>query len=253
MASPRMILNGYVSRNKARMPSVGHYFLCIILLFSAITHAKSSKIRPKLVYQSSILAIPDPIQSRMRHTTWHPGCPIAIQDLAYIELSYWGFDAQAHTGALIINKELATEIVAIFKTLFEHRFPIQRMEPIENFQGNDHLSMAANNTSAFNCRTIIGSSNEYSQHSYGRAIDINPLLNPYIHNNHVHPPQGAIYADRQKILPGKIIKGDIVYRSFIEYGWDWGGNWYNAQDYQHFEKRAHGKRRNPYGHPNYQK
>lgn len=242
-----MILNGYVSWNKVRMASIGHYFLCIILLFSAMAYAKSAKIRSDIVFQSNIIAIPDPIQSQMLHSTWHPNCPIPIQQLAYIELSYWGFDAMAHAGVLIVNKELASEVVAIFKILFDHRFPIQRMEPIENFQGDDHRSMAANNTSAFNCRAITGYPNEFSQHSYGRAIDINPLINPYVKGTHVSPPQGIVNVDRKKIAPGKIIKGDIVYRTFIHYGWNWAGDWRDIHDYQHFEKRAHGAKRDPNG------
>lgn len=107
--------------------------------------------------------------------------------------------------------------------------------------------MEANNTSAFNCREVTNQPGEFSQHSYGRAIDINPLINPYVHGKSVSPKDGVIYVNPKKPALGKIVKGDIVYRTFIKYGWDWAGNWYDVQDYQHFEKRANGEKRNPYG------
>lgn len=228
------------------MPNLKHYFSSILLCITA-AYAQHSPIKAEQVFQSHILDIPPAMQNQMRHSTWYPHCPIRLEHLAYVELSYWGFDAQPHMGTLIVHKELAAEVVAIFNNLFDHHFPIERMELIEHFQGDDKRSMSANNTSAFNCRRIAGYPNLWSQHSYGRAIDINPLLNPYVKGTEVYPPQGKRYLDRKEKIPGKILKGDIVYRSFIQYGWDWGGNWYDAPDYQHFEKRAHSKKRNPYG------
>ena len=118
---------------------------------------------------------------------------------------------------------------------------------MDAFKGNDNASMAANNTSVFNCREVTDRPGEYSQHSYGRAIDINPLINPFVHGKKISPPQGTLYVDRTKPTPGKIIKEDFVYKEFNKLGWDWAGNWYDVQDYQHFEKRANGKKRNPHG------
>ncbi len=199
------------------------------------------------MFHSSIHPIPKKIREQMQQYTWRAGCPVSMKDLAYIRLSYWGFDQKAHTGTLIVNKELADEVVAIFKVLFQHQFPIQSMELMDTYHGNDNASMTANNTSAFNCRPVTDRPGEYSQHSYGRAIDINPLINPYVKGKTVLPPQGVLYADRTKLVPGKIIKGDLIYQEFIKHGWDWAGNWYDIQDYQHFEKRANGEKRNPHG------
>ncbi len=219
------------------------YFLLFFLLSSWV-FAKAEKNN---LFKSSIRPIPKKIQRQMRQFTWRQGCPVTMNDLAYIRLSYWGFDNQTHMGALIVNKELAYEVVAIFRVLFKHKFPIQSMQLMDVFQGDDNASMRANNTSAFNCRPVTDRPGEYSQHSYGRAIDINPLINPYIKGKTILPPQGILYAKRNQDAPGKITKKSLVYQEFIKHGWDWAGDWHDLKDYQHFEKRAHGEKRNPYG------
>lgn len=198
-------------------------------------------------FSNTISSIPPKIEARMLKYTWHPGCPVSLRDLAYIQLSYWGFDHKTHQGSLIVNKELAHEVVAIFHSLYKHKFPIQRMELMDDFNGNDDAAMKVNNTSSFNCRAVTGKPGEFSQHSYGRAIDINTLINPYIKGKVVLPPDGSQFTDRKKPYPGKITKESLIYKEFIKHGWDWGGSWYDLKDYQHFEKRANGERRNPYG------
>lgn len=128
---------------------------------------------------------------------------------------------------------LAEEVVAIMNDLYDARFPIERMEPVDVYDGDDDLSMAANNTSAFNCRPVTGGSS-WSEHSYGRAIDINPLVNPYVRGSTVLPPEGAQYADRSLSATGMIHGGDQVVDAFAAQGWKWGGYWDSPIDYQHF-------------------
>ena len=220
----------------------------IALLFYPLSVSAVEKNMPVASeFHANILHIPADFEAKMHAFTWRQNCPVSIKNLAYVELSYWGFDNKAHQGTLIVNKKLAPEVVDIFKILFEHHFPIQQMRPIEEFQGDDLASMRANNTSAFNCREVTDLPGTFSQHSYGRAIDINPLINPYVYKKSISPKEGAIHVNRNQPAKGKISKGDIVYRTFTRFGWDWGGNWYDTQDYQHFEKRAGGKKRNPYG------
>ncbi|KTC65065.1 Uncharacterized protein conserved in bacteria (plasmid) [Legionella adelaidensis] len=197
--------------------------------------------------QSNIQPISLGTEQKMRLYTWKPSCPISLSDLREVYVPFWGFDNKKHRGVLIVNKELAEEVVDIFTAIYEAKFPISRMEMIEEYKGNDEKSMAANNTSSFNCRERTSKRGEYSQHSYGRAIDINPLLNPYVSQNGVLPVEALQYANRRQNFPGKIDKKSIVYKVFTQYGWDWGGNWHNLKDYQHFEKRANNKKRNPYG------
>src|SRR5579862_3415420 len=115
-----------------------------------------------------------------KYTQMYPKCITLLQQLAYVKLSYWGFDHQEHVGALIVNKELTQDVLDIFRELHAKKFPIEQMRPVNEFNNNDDDSMAANNTSAFNCREVTGHPGVFSQHGLGRAIDINPKINPYI-------------------------------------------------------------------------
>ena len=102
------------------------------------------------------------------------------------------------------------------------------------YQADDQASMRANNTSAFNCREIDGRPGTWSQHSYGRAVDVNPLVNPWVRGSQVDPPEGAPYADRSARVPGGLYAGDDAIAAFAAVGWEWGGNWSGSKDYQHF-------------------
>ena len=208
-------------------------FSLLLLLWSNIAFATGPT--PMTTFEASIENIPDNIQQRMAPTL-NPGCPIQLKDLAYVTLSYWGFDDQTHTGVLIVDRSVATQVVEIFKELYLAKFPIARMEPIYLYDNDDDKSMLANNTSAFNCREKTGLPGTFSVHSYGRAIDINPLMNPYIKGNVLLPATAQSYVDRNMAKPGMIIKDDIAYRAFISHGWTWGGDWTSLKDYQHFEK-----------------
>jgi len=181
--------------------------------------------------------VPGPLLDRIRHTTWHPGCPVAPEDLRQLTLTYLDFNAKQRTGILLVNKDLADEVVRIFQSLFQHGFLIERMAPIEDYGGDDGASMAANNTSAFNCRDTTGKPGVFSNHSWGRAIDINPLTNPYVKDDKVLPPAGRKYLDRTRAFKGSLLKDSLIVREFEKAGWTWGGRWPDRQDYQHFEKR----------------
>jgi hypothetical protein len=181
--------------------------------------------------------VPAPLLEKIRHTTWHPGCPVAPEDLRQVTLTYLDFDGHRRTGTLIVNKDLADETLHIFRRLLDHGFMIERMTPIENYGGDDDASMAANNTSAFNCRDATGKPGVFSNHSWGRAIDINPLTNPYVKGDKVLPPGGRKYLDRSKAFRGSILANSFIVKEFEKAGWTWGGSWPDRQDYQHFEKR----------------
>lgn len=126
-------------------------------------------------------AVPAVVADEMRDAkVWKEGCPVSIEDLNYLVLTHWGYDGRLRVGELVVHKELALTILRIFADLFSDRFPIEKMERIEKYQGDDDLSMAANNTSAFNCREATGKPGCWSRHSYGMAVDVNPLQNPYV-------------------------------------------------------------------------
>jgi hypothetical protein len=184
----------------------------------------------------------DPVSAsllaKIRTTTWHSGCPVAPEDLRQLTLSFRDFENKTRTGTLLVHRDLANDVVRIFEDLYRHGFMIERMVPIEDYGGNDDASMAANNTSAFNCRDATGKPGVFSNHSWGRAIDINPLTNPYVKGDKVLPPAGRRYLDRTKAFPGSILKDGFVVHEFERDGWTWGGRWPDRQDYQDFEKQA---------------
>ena len=168
-----------------------------------------------------------------RMTSWHPGCPVAVSELRLVMVSHWTFAGRAVQGRLVVNRDAAGAIVGVMRRLFVAHFPIQRMRPVEAYGADDERSMAANNTSAFNCRRVAGS-DSWSQHAYGRAIDINPLQNPEVSGGLVSPPGGARYLDRSQTAAGLIHAGDVVVAAFARAGWGWGGYWRSLKDYQHF-------------------
>jgi hypothetical protein len=179
-----------------------------------------------------------------------PICHAPINELDYVKVKYWGFDNHEHEGVLLVHQELSRDIVDIFRLLREHKFPIYKMRPPPGaLQPSDDVSMAQNITVTFNCREVTDQPGILSQHSYGRAIDINPLQNPYIKGDLIIPSGGKAHIERNASHKGKITKDSLVYVLFTERGWDWGGNWNDLADYQHFEKRANGELRDRNGYP----
>jgi len=169
----------------------------------------------------------------VKTSVWSPHCPVSLDDLRLVTLTYWGFDGRAHTGRLVCNRDAVTAIVGALHRLYDERYPIHRMVPVEAYGASDERSMEANNTSAFNGRFVEGST-VWSQHAYGRAIDVDPLENPEIKDGKVYPRNAGAYVNRTTGLPGMITAGDRVVRAFAAEGWGWGGFWHSLKDYQHF-------------------
>jgi D-alanyl-D-alanine carboxypeptidase len=177
----------------------------------------------------------DAARAATMHTSWHPGCPVELADLRVLHLSYWGFDDHAHRGELIVAASQAEPVVSVFRQLFVARFPVHLIEPVDAFGGDDDRSMAADNTSGFNCRAATGNPDVFSQHSYGLAIDLNPFENPYVTSSGtVLPPEAKRFADRSIEAQGVIQPGSVAVRAFESIGWHWGGAWTGTRDYQHF-------------------
>jgi hypothetical protein len=175
---------------------------------------------------------------RMTGRSWHRGCPVPIDQLRLLRVRHWGFDGDFHRGRLVVHEEEAREVLRAMGGLFRDRFPIRRMEVIDAYGGDDHRSMNADNTSGFNCRFVAGTS-RWSQHAYGRAVDINPIENPYVTpSGHVSPPAGRPYVDRSQDAEGLIKSGSSTVRAFKRVGWKWGGNWSGTKDYQHFSSNG---------------
>ncbi|WP_242511713.1 M15 family metallopeptidase [Pengzhenrongella frigida] len=164
--------------------------------------------------------------------SWREGCPVALADLRYLTLTYRGFDGSVHEGELVVHADAADAITQVFRTLFEVGYPIRSLRLVDDFGADDDASMAADNTSAFNCRAIAGT-RTWSQHAYGRAIDLNPVENPYVSSSGVYPAAGADFASRPD-LPGVLHAGDAAVTAFATAGWPWGGQWPTTKDFQHF-------------------
>jgi hypothetical protein len=177
-------------------------------------------------------------KAAMRGVVWREGCPVGLEDLAAVRVTHRGFDGQDHAGVIVVHKDAAPAVLEVFRKLYEVGFPIQEVSPIEKYGGDDARSMAANNTSGFNCRGV-GGGKTWSQHAYGLAIDLNTVQNPYVKGERVSPPEGRGFLDRSAAVPGLIRAGDPVVLAFREMGWKWGGNWSSAKDYQHFSANGH--------------
>jgi D-alanyl-D-alanine carboxypeptidase len=178
-----------------------------------------------------------PVTAAELGASWRPGCPVEPGRLRRVEVNHLGFDLHPHRGELIVHEDLVAEVITVFEQLDQLRYPIEKMRTVDHYpNADDELSMEDNNTSAFNCRAIPGTG-RWSQHAYGRAIDINPLLNPYIDRTGAFQPKNAeMYLDRNRIDPGLLHDGDPAVRAFTDRGWRWGGYWRNPIDYQHFER-----------------
>ncbi len=194
-------------------------------------------------YEYKIQKISPQIEKRMKKgNSWKRACPIALADLRYLDLAYRDFSGNHRMGEMIVHKDVSKEVVQIFAKLYAIEYPIYSMKLVSDYQGNDWQSIEAGNTSALNCRKATASK-KWSKHAYGKAIDINPIQNPYIsskgrishksslkyrHRGHIDPKDSA-----DKAL---LLKSDKATKIFKKYGWKWGGEWSRVKDYQHFYK-----------------
>ena len=155
--------------------------------------------------------------------------------LRYLRVRHVDFDGREQTGEMVCHRDIAEDLLFIFKALYEARYPIASIRLIDDFGASDEASMTANNTSCFNYRSIAGRT-ALSRHALGMAVDINPLQNPYVREEVIRPAAGRPYADRAQSFAHKIDRDDLCYKLFRSRGFSWGGAWRSAKDYQHFEK-----------------
>jgi len=178
-----------------------------------------------------------PVTRAQLGASWRPGCPVGPPELRSVTVAYVGFDGRAHTGTLVVNRRVTGDVAAVFRRLYASRFPIRRIVPLARYGGSDDRSMAADNTSGFNCRYAVAPGpKRWSVHAYGEAIDVNTVENPYVEGGHVLPPAGRAYVDRSHRRPGMAVPGGVLVRAFASVGWLWGGRWTASPDWQHFSK-----------------
>jgi hypothetical protein len=202
------------------------------VVVSAVVLAPLASPRPA-GFRGSIERIDAAQAARMTGVSWRPGCPVPLRDLRLLTLSHWGFDGRSHTGRLVVHRDVARELVGLFRDLYAARFPIRRMVPVDAYGASDFRSIEADNTSAFNCRLVEGTA-RWSEHAYGRAIDVNPIENPYVSGGTTSHAASKPYLDRSRRLSGMAYEGGALVRAFDRIGWGWGGRWSGVRDYQHF-------------------
>ena len=187
----------------------------------------------------SYVKVPEAVFERMKGNSYKEDCTVALSSLCYVRVLHYGFDGEVHIGELVVNQSIAQEIRDIFLELFDAKYPIEKIVLIDTYKGDDRASMADNNTTAFNFRTVEGTKT-LSKHALGLAVDINPLYNPYIPEREgvpsVLPESAAPYTDRSAECEYYIRQGDPCYEAFVNRGFAWGGDWAKGKDYQHFSK-----------------
>lgn len=189
----------------------------------------------------SATEIPDNVFARMKGKSFKSYCTVPRSNLRYVKVLHYNLDKQICIGELVCHKDIANDLVDIFKNLFKVKYPIERMVLIDNYDAQDMRSMDDNNTSCFNFRHVA-KTKVPSNHSWGKAIDINPLYNPYVKKRkdgslYVSPEKGRQYANRSKNFKYKIDENDPCFMEFTKHGFKWGGHWKSLKDYQHFEKK----------------
>jgi hypothetical protein len=192
-------------------------------------------------FAGRISPIPSSLASEMRGTTWRPGCPVPLSELRLLRFNYFGFDGEIKRGPMVVNATVAQDVLGVFERLFEAAFPIKRVGLAREFkesrlEEDPHTRRSV--TASFNCRVVVtpaGAGTTFSQHSFGLAVDINPVQNPYVSSDGwVRNRFARPYVDRSRNLVGMIHDGDLVVRSFATIGWEWGGHWSTGKDYMHF-------------------
>lgn len=179
------------------------------------------------------------VKARITGISYGEGCIVPYEDLRYLNILYVDFHGETQVGEIICNQAIAQDLVEIFYELYLAGYPLESVRLVDEYGGDDTLSMEHNNTSCFNFRVVDGTSS-LSRHAYGLAIDINPLYNPYVTwpggKQRVSPAAATPFADRSLDFPNKIDEDDLCYQLFAERGFTWGGHWRTMKDYQHFQK-----------------
>lgn len=184
--------------------------------------------------------ISDEVFARMRGKSYPDGCRVSRSSLRYVRLLHHDLDGKIRMGELVCNKQIASDVLSVFRTLYDEGYAIHSVRLIDDYGADDERSMRANNTSCFCYREVKGS-RKLSAHAMGMAVDLNPLYNPCcrkLRNGKlsVQPSGGEKYCDREGHYPYKITREDLAYRLFVGRGFRWGGAWRTVKDYQHFEK-----------------
>lgn len=204
------------------------------------SEAAADTLTPQLLEAFRSYEIPEAVAERMRGKSYPEGCPIPLSDLRYLIIPHFDGHGNVRLGEMVCHRTVARQLLDIFRELFYAHYPIERMVLIDDYDADDERSMSANNTTCFCYRTVAGS-RKLSRHSLGKAVDINPLYNPFVRRTArgtiITPEAGRQWADRTIAdNPYAVRRGDAAWRAFTRRGWRWGGSWRTRPDYQHFQQ-----------------
>lgn len=185
-----------------------------------------------------ITEITDELFAKMQGKSYKDNCTVPREDLRYLHVLHKDLNGETKEGEMVVNQFIAEDVLEILKELYKADYPIEKIRLIDEYDASDEMSMRDNNSSSFNFR-FISYTTTVSKHGKGLAVDINTLYNPYVKmvngSLSVEPATAVEYTDRSKDFRCKIDHNDLCYKLFIEHGFEWGGDWESAKDYQHFE------------------
>lgn len=218
-------------------------FLLLICCLGISLRAQTVTLRPGEDVESYFTSdtLSDALFRTMTESSYRHRPPVTRSELRYLRVLHHDGHGHVRVGEMVCHRAIARDLLEIFRELYKASYPIERMELVDRYGGDDERSMSANNTSCFNHRPVTGRKVTLSRHAYGMAVDINPLYNPYCKQRadgswKVSPATATKYRNRVAQFPYKITRGDLLYRLFIQHGFTWGGGWKSCKDYQHFEK-----------------
>ena len=240
----------FAPRSRSRLFRAGACAFLAVAWLNAVWLSSPNQVEAKTLptlncgvseYCSLIEPLDEPTRAAMIGVVWRKGCPVGLDDLRRITFKHRSFDGSIATGSVVVNAGVTVDVQRVLHDLFDARFPIASAIPIEAFGGDDDRSTKANNSSAFNCRAVTGGK-KFSEHAWGRAIDINPVQNPYVRSNgRVLDPRAKPFVRRSSLSEssGAITADGSVVSAFRRVGWAWGGTLRSAKDYQHFSTTGH--------------
>ena len=194
---------------------------------------------------ASIEPLSAPVQAELNGRFWHPGCPVPLARLRVLTVTHWGLDGRAHTGQLIVNENAGAPLARVFRQLYKLRFPIRHMRLADAYGPSGMHPADGDISGSFECRQAVPSpcsggtgTGTWSEHAYGKAIDLNPIENPYVGCGRSRERASRPYLDRSRLRPGMVTPA--VVKAFRSIGWGWGGNWSGStKDYMHFSVNGH--------------
>jgi hypothetical protein len=196
-------------------------------------------------FQSSIRPLSAHVRVELKREAWHRGCPVPLSGLRLLTVSYHGVDRGTHTGRLVVNRSAAAPLARVFQRLYRLHFPIRHLSIADTYGPARSRPADGDISGSFECRQAVPSpcvggrgTGTWSEHAYGRAVDLNPVENPYVGCGQSRDPASRPYFNRSRHRRGMVTAA--VVRAFRSVGWGWGGSWAGAtKDYMHFSASGH--------------